>query len=114
MNNDHNFDVLGITELFGMGENECILPGYHPLTYMTRNDTDRSRGGIGIYVKSTIKYDLKPDLCVFIPNVFESRFVELHLGNRNVIVGTIYRPNSFPTADIDIFSQTMNELDIKA
>ncbi len=44
---NHNsslFDIIGVTELYGMSDGECALEGYHPLEYKTRNDSDSSRG----------------------------------------------------------------------
>jgi len=58
----------------------------------------------------SLKYKKKHDLCIFIPNIFESIFLELNMGHKTLIVGTIYRPNSYPNADIDIFIQTMKDL----
>jgi len=44
------------------------------------------------------------------PNICESLFIEIHCKNRNIIIGTIYRPNTPPKADIDVFIYTMQEL----
>ena len=105
-----SFDVIGVTEIFGMSQGECALPGYHPLEFSVRNNSNNSKGGIGIYVKASHKYKLRSDLSIFIPHVFESKFIELTFDNKRIIIGTVYRPNSFPKADIDIFMHTMNEL----
>lgn len=104
------FDIIGITELYSMSADECQLPGYHNIEYKTRCDTLNSRGGVGIYIRNEIKYKTRPDLSIFIPNIFESLFVELKLNNKSLIIGTIYRPNTPPKADIDIFLHTMQEL----
>ena len=32
------------------------------------------------------------------------------MGHKTLIVGTIYRPNSYPNTDIDIFIQTVKDL----
>ncbi len=48
------FDVIGITEIFSVSKNECNLPGYHPLEFTTRHDSNNSRGGIGIYIKKLL------------------------------------------------------------
>jgi len=37
-------------------------------------------------------------------------FIEIIIDRKNIIVGTVYRPNSYPKADIDVFMHTMNEL----
>ncbi len=46
-------------------------------------------------------------MSVFIPHIYESLFVEVELlPNKLIIVGVIYRPNTQPKADLDIFSTT--------
>ena len=43
--------------------------------------------------------------------MFESIFVEITSHNgKNLVIGTIYRPNTYPKADLDIFTHTINEL----
>ena len=106
----HCFDVIGVTELYSMSHGECMLDGYHPLEFTTRNDTNNSRGGIGIYIRDKHKYKIRHDLSLFIPHVFESIFIELTFRGKQVIIGNIYRPNTYPQADIDIFINTMNDL----
>jgi len=108
--NEFSFDVIGITELFGMNLGECSLTGYYPLEFATRNDTNSSKGGVGIYINKKFKFKHRPDLSIFIPNVFESIFIEILLDRKNIVIGTVYRPNSYPNADINIFIHTMNEL----
>ena len=108
----HCFDVIGVTELYSMSHGECKIDGYHPLEFTTRNDTNNSRGGIGLYIRDTHKYKIRQDLSLFIPHVFESIFIELTFGGKHVIIGNIYRPNTYPQADIDIFINTMNDLQL--
>jgi len=95
------FGVIGVTELFSMAEGQCLLTGYHPLEFATRNNSNSSKGGVGVYIKDTLKYKKRHDLCIFIPNIFEPILLELNI---------VYRPNSYPNADLDIFIQTMNDL----
>ena len=48
---------------------------------------------------------------MFIPHVIESVFFEIQINERKtIIVGVIYRPNTQPRADIDIFMQTIIEI----
>ena len=63
-----------------------------------------------MYIKDILKYTKIHDLCICIPNIFKSIFLELNMGYKKLIVGMIYRPNSYRIADIDIFIQTMKEL----
>ena len=107
------FDVIGITELFNMTDEKCDLEGYHPLKYKTRTDTSDSRGGVGVYVKDSIDFDERKDLNIFIPNVFESIFVEMQIAKKQVIIGVVYRPNTYPYADLQLFMDTMNQIQSK-
>ena len=48
---------------------------------------------------------------MFIPHVFESLFVEVDRQHaKSTIIGIIYRPNSAPMADIDIFTKTLTDI----
>ena len=75
----HLFDIIGITELFHVSNGDCPLEGYHPLEFKIRKDSHNSRGGVGIYIKDTISYETRPDLSVFVPNVFEAVFIEIKI-----------------------------------
>ena len=93
-----------------MSKGECQLDGYHPLEFKTRSDLNSSRGGVGIYVKDSLSYEVREDLSVFIPHVFETVFIEINIKNKHIIIGTVYRPNTPPKTDVDIFSNAMQEL----
>ncbi len=113
MNSDtstNSFDIIGITELYSMSQNECSLNGYHPIEFRTRNDTTQSRGGVAIYIRENLQYSFREDLSIFIPHIFESIFIEVHKNNKTIIIGTMYRPNTPPKADLDIFMHTMSDL----
>ncbi len=110
-----SFDFIGISELWKCdGDCRLVLPGYHKL--IARNRDDDNRGGVGLYIKDTINYHVRNDLSVFIPHVFESIFIEISDNSKscqNKVIGVIYRPNTQPRADLDIFSSTlMDTIDI--
>lgn len=109
-NEQFSFDIIGISEVFHCANDSRIsLPGYHEL--LTRCRPEGSRGGVGLFVKEHLNYKIREDLSVFIPHVFESIFIEIRSDhNKNVVVGVIYRPNSAPKADLDIFSTTIFEI----
>ena len=53
-------------------------------------------------------------ISVFIPHVIESVFFEIQINERKtIIVGVVYRPNTQPRADIDIFMQKRIEIQSK-
>ena len=60
-------------------------------------------------IKNTFDYKVRDDLSVFIPHVYESLFIELLLPRfgKRTIIGVVYRPNTYPLADVDIFTTTL-------
>ena len=61
-----------------------------------------------MYIKDSISYTLCKDLSIFIPYIFESLFIEINKQkhNLNQTVAVIYKPNTAPKADLNIFSTT--------
>ena len=105
------FDIIGITETFKIHSNiNYDIPGYHPLIFNTRTGSSSGRGGVGMHIKDHLNFKHRPDISVFIPHIFESIFIEIQSKHTNVIIGTIYRPNTSPKADLDIFQNTLSEL----
>jgi len=51
-------------------------------------------GGVGIYVKKGIRYNILKESSIFIDKVLESLFLEIHDESSKYIVGSVYRPNS--------------------
>lgn len=108
-NQNFQFDIIGITELFSSCNHvKLCLNGYHPLEKKTRGPDDDGHGGVGLFIKDTQKFDPRPDLTVFIPHIFESLFVEIKTNPKSpIVVGVIYRPNTIPRADLDVFVETL-------
>ena len=104
-----SFDYIGISEVFRCDRDQRIrLPGYHNIITRCRDTTDGCRGGVALFIKDTTNYKIRDDLSVFIAHVYESLFVELTpKGGKPIIVGVIYRPNTFPLADINKFNNSL-------
>ena len=68
-----------------------------------------------IYINDSFTYTKREDLSIFIPHVFASIFFEVqnNKNNKQIIVGVIYRPNSAPRADIDMFMSKIIEIQNK-
>jgi len=107
-----SFDFIGISEVYRCDRDMRIsLPGYHNIITRVRDINDDCRGGVGLFTKDNIDFKVRDDLSVFIPHVFESLFIEIKpLSGKPYVVGVIYRPNTAPRADIDIFTTTLLEL----
>jgi len=105
-----SFDFIGISEVFKCDKDQRLaLPGYHKI--ITRCCDEGTHGGVGLFIKQNINYKIREDLSIFIPHIFESIFIEVSsISTKNNIVGVIYRPNSQPKADINIFTKTLLDL----
>ena len=105
-----SLDLIGISEAFRCDlDSHLSLPGFHEL--ITRCRDDGSRDGAGLFIKDDIHFNIRKDLSGFIPHVFESFFIEIDSkSEKSKIVGIIYRPNTPPRADVDIFSVTLYEI----
>ena len=54
---------------------------------------------------------MRDDLSVFIPNIIETLFIEYDTHeHKREILGVVYKPNTPPKADLDIFTNTIHEL----
>ena len=105
-----SFDVIGISEIFRCEHDTRLsFPGYHDL--LSRCRTDSSRGGVGLFIKDSFNFKIREDLSIFIPHIIETLFVEIiNKHERNTIIGVVYRPNTLPLADVDIFSQNLDSI----
>lgn len=76
-----------------------------------RTRPDSIRGGVGLFIKEGIDFQIRDDLSVFIPHVYESLFIEITSNSPHKpthVVGVVYRPNSPPRANMDIFTNTFH------
>lgn len=105
------FDIIGLSETFKISPNiDYGVDGYHKPIFKTRGDGDDCHGGVGLYIKDTVQFNVRNDISVFIPHVIETLFVEVQTNGKTIVVGIIYRPNTAPRADIDIFTSTIYDI----
>ena len=96
------FDVIRVTELFSISKRECILPGHQQMEFATGDETTRSKGGVAIMLKITFSTNIDLIYPFLYPTYLKQYLFEIKLGRKNFIIGTVYRPNSYPKADLDI------------
>jgi len=103
-------NILAIRETFKcIDDTRLSLPGYHQL--MMRYRDDGARGGVGIFIREDINFKIREDIGVFTPHIFESICITIINPNgKNTVMGLIYRPNTEPRVDIDIFSPTLFDI----
>ena len=70
---------------------------------------DDGHGGVGIHT-------LNVKIYIFIPHFFEYIYIFIEVQNNNnkpITVGVVYRPNSAPHTDIDMFMSEIIEIQDK-
>ena len=89
------------------------LQNYHTLVTNLRNNA--RGGGVGIYVKSNLSFNVLNQYSLFSERIFESLFVEISLPScKKIVVGSIYRPGKSPgltfTQQFTQFSEILSNL----
>ena len=103
------FSVIGMTETWLTDSNSDLynILGYN---FVETLRTERSGGGVGIFIRSNVVYQIRPDLSLS-NGSSESIFIEvdkdLFKKDKNIIIGVIYRP---PNTDLKLFNDDINEL----
>lgn len=81
------------------------IPGY---TFVSSYRKNKRGGGVGIFIKSSFEYKLRPDLQPSSQDVIESIFVELIQPNcKNIVIGCIYKP---PDVDVQAFNISLESV----
>ena len=108
-------DFIGLTEVFQIEQDQHFtLNGYHQLEYNTRPSLDDAHGGVALFINENLNYIKRDDLSIFIPHEMETIFVEIqYKRSKPIIVGVIYRPNTLPRADLDMFISNLLEIQSK-
>jgi len=89
-------DIICLQELWSITDaNVLLLPGYQPLIFKCRSNTQG--GGVGIYLKLGINFQLV-NTSIFAEKIFESILLEISYGNnKKFVIGSVYRSNSHHT-----------------
>jgi exonuclease III len=92
----HEFDVITLSETW-LKDNSFLLnhvqiPGYQ---FGFRNRDRIKGGGVGYYIKTTIKFKERKDISV-LDNTIEHQWIEISHRNKNsnILIGTLYQPSS--------------------
>ena len=69
------------------------------------------QGGVGLLIDANYEFEILEKLSIFVKGQFESIFAKVHLeGNKYVIVGNVYRPNTGPSASIQACSEHLEKI----
>ena len=103
---NNSFSLIGLTETWlSQSTNQpYALPGYD---FVVNNRDNRIGGGVALYISSNYDYEILENLNTMNDSV-ESLFVEVKIpGNKNILVGTIYRP---PNSNFKTFLLYVKEI----
>lgn len=106
---NHNFTIIGLSEthLKEKPSDYYSIPGYN---FEFKNRVNREKGGVGIYVRQSVNYKLRSDLCHATPNV-ETCFIEIEQDNaKNIIVGVVYRAHTAIDNFIEDFHPILEQI----
>jgi len=103
----HNFSVIALSETWLIEDSREIfkLPNYNSVHYVREN---RSGGGVSLFFLGDYEFKVRDDLSLKSARAeVESVFVELFgvFGEKNVIVGVIYRP---PDSTVKDFNESLS------
>ena len=104
-------DYILLCETFVNDDNAHLfkLPNYN-LIY--KNRKIKSKGGVAIYIRDNIQYNLREDLSIFIEGEFESIFIESINNGQTSIVGEIYRiPNTSVNLSIQRYEEILQKME---
>ena len=106
---DFQPDIICITETWikplisGQYKN---LNGYK---FVSNHRSVCKGGGVGIYVKNSLTFNVCDDLTIMQEKIFESIFIDIKLSTGNVVCGTIYRSPSNDLISNDSFLKTLKK-----
>ena len=102
-NLNHEFPIIALSETW-LKDHNCDRYGIDGYNAEHNCRPNRRGGGVSFYIKETIEYTVRDDLC-FQNNILETLFIEIDKDQfakkQHVIIGVIYRP---PDTDIKEFN----------
>ena len=112
-------DIICVQELWQFpSDADFSLSGYHKLVYKLRRNHVQG-GGVGIYIKSNLNFNVNVKSSIFVDRVFESILVDISIKSKIITVGSIYRPSvNHPTLNsnqqfeqfLDLFNNLLSDL----
>ena len=101
----HKWTCIGITETW-LTENNHDLYNLNGYRFINRHRTNKSGGGVGLFIPENIDFSIRTDLSVY-TDVIESLFLEICVDSKKTIVGVVYRP---PGGDLKVFNNTLSDI----
>ena len=87
------FDFIALQELWYVNDPGIFnLPNYHCLIHNSRNT--RQGGGVGFFINKSFNFNILHNLSLIIDGIFESLVISVDVGPKQIILASIYRPNT--------------------
>lgn len=103
-----DFIMLCETFLKDAISHQFNIPGYN---LVCTNRSNKTRGGVAIYVNSKFNFTKRDDLAINIHGTFESVFIEIQSDKFKAVVGEIYRvPNTNQVNTINMYETIIKKL----
>ena len=108
---DHPFNVICVTEtrLHDDPLTNIQIEGYN----FVHTPTSSQCGGVGIFIKENIEYEIVNKHTLSLDNIFQSIFIEIKTpSKKNILVGCVYRHPSPPISEFQnkFLDKTLNAI----
>ena len=102
---NHEFSVIGVSETWLSNSvfNLISMPNYK---FISCCHEQRQGGGIGIYVNEKLDFKERSDIGINDDDICQSRFIELNVTDKIIIIGILYRP---PNGNLHKFMEYLNK-----
>ena len=96
--------IIAVTETWtdAASETDFNISGY---SFEVKSRQHKQCGGVGFFINNSFNYKQREDLCINVPDIIESIFIELV--TNNVVIGCVYRP---PRGDVAEFTSHIDSV----
>ena len=109
---DVTIDFIMLCETFLNDRNADLfqIPGYK---FIHKSRASLTRGGVGMYIRDDIRFQLRDDIALYHEGEFETIFIETLPADKSTIVGEIYRiPNTNELLSLNRFETITDKLQV--
>ena len=99
-------DVIGLCETFLDSKKDMLLD-IQRFRMERMNRKQMAKGGLALYIADHLVYNFRSDLSRNEEGIFESLFIEIKSGCKNLVVGLVYRS---PSGSIPSFMKILEEV----
>jgi hypothetical protein len=90
MKNSSNINVIALQETWAVPYPEIIhINGFN---FVNKSRKNGRGGGVGFYIRESLKYKIINELSTFIDNEFESITIEILINRKKILLSNYYKP----------------------